>query len=47
MVDASSLSQGLVNKVLEEFISTLEDQTSLGLGNEDYVQNVLKRATGR
>ena len=46
MVDASSLSQGLVNKVLEEFISTLEDQTSLGLGNEDYVQNVLKRGLG-
>lgn len=46
MVDVSSLSQGLVNKVLDEFINTLEDQTNLGLGNAAYVQNVLKRALG-
>ena len=46
MVEASSLSQGLVNKVLDEFLSTLEDQTSLGVGNKDYVQNVLNRGLG-
>ena len=46
MVDVSDLSQGLVNKVLDEFLSTLEDQTSLGVGSTDYVQNILNRGLG-
>jgi flagellar motor switch protein FliG len=46
MVEASNLSQGLVSKVLDKFVETLEEQTSIGLGNTDYVQNILKRALG-
>jgi len=46
MVDASSLSHGLVNKVLDEFLSTLDQQSDLGIGNTDYVKNVLNRGLG-
>ena len=46
MVDVSDLSQGLVNKVLDDFIETLGLQTNLGLGTADYVQKVIKRALG-
>jgi len=35
-----------VNYVLDEFVSTLKKQTSLGLGTSDYVEDVLKRALG-
>ncbi|MDE0746908.1 MAG: flagellar motor switch protein FliG [Porticoccaceae bacterium] len=46
MVAVSDLSQGLVNKVLDEFILTIQNQTNLGLGTADYVQKVLNRALG-
>jgi flagellar motor switch protein FliG len=46
MVDVSDLSQGLVNKVLDDFIEILGLQTNLGLGTADYVQKVIKRALG-
>jgi flagellar motor switch protein FliG len=40
------MSQEAVNYVLDEFVSTLKKQTSLGLGTSDYVEDVLKRALG-
>ena len=46
MVSAAELSQEAVNYVLDQFVSTLKKQTSLGLGTSDYVEDVLKRALG-
>ena len=46
MVSVADLSQDLVNLVLDDFVSTLKTQTSLGLGTPNYVQNVFKRALG-
>ena len=46
MVSAAELSQEAVNYVLDEFVSTLKGQSSLGLGTSDYVEDVLKRALG-
>ena len=46
MVSASDLSQEAVNFVLDQFVLTLKQQTSLGLGSSDYVESVLKQALG-
>ncbi|MEN9623664.1 MAG: Flagellar motor switch protein FliG [Pseudomonadota bacterium] len=46
MVSVSDLSQEAVNIVLDEFVTMLKKQTSLGLGTGDYVEKVLKRALG-
>ncbi len=46
MVSAADMSQEAVNYVLDEFVSTLKKQTSLGLGTSDYVEDVLKRELG-
>jgi flagellar motor switch protein FliG len=46
MVSAADMSQEAVNYVLDEFVATLKNQTSLGLGTSDYVEDVLKRALG-
>jgi flagellar motor switch protein FliG len=46
MVSVADLSQEAVNVVLDEFVTTLKRQTSLGLGTSDYVEKVLKRALG-
>ena len=43
---SADMSQEAVNYVLDEFVSTLKKQTSLGLGICDYVEDVLKRALG-
>jgi len=46
MVQVADLSQEAVNAVLDEFVSTIKKQTSLGLGTSDYVEKVFKRALG-
>jgi flagellar motor switch protein FliG len=46
MVSVADLSQEAVNVVLDDFVTTLKKQTSLGLGTGDYVEKVLKRALG-
>ncbi|MDA8781654.1 flagellar motor switch protein FliG [Porticoccaceae bacterium] len=46
MVGVADLSQEAVNVVLDEFVATIKNQTNLGLGTTDYVENVLKRALG-
>ena len=46
MVSVADLSQEAVNAVLDEFVTTIKKQTSLGLGTTDYVEKVLKRALG-
>lgn len=35
-----------IDQVLEEFLHLVEDQTSLGVGADDYVRNVLRSALG-
>lgn len=46
MVSVADLSQESVNIVLDDFISTIKKQTSLGLGTADYVQAVFTKALG-
>jgi flagellar motor switch protein FliG len=46
MVGVADLSQEAVNVVLDDFVATIKNQTNLGLGTTDYVENVLKRALG-
>ena len=46
MVQVAELSQEAVNSVLNDFLSTIKRQTSLGLGSSDYVEKVFKRALG-
>ena len=46
MVSVADLSQEAVNVVLDDFISTIKQQTNLGLGTADYVQAVFTKALG-
>ncbi|MDA0665310.1 MAG: flagellar motor switch protein FliG [Proteobacteria bacterium] len=46
MTSVAELSQEAVSAVLDDFITTIKKQTTLGLGSSDYVENVLKRALG-
>lgn len=42
----SSVSRAQVSQVLTEFAQTVEDQTALGIGSEEYIRNVLVQALG-
>jgi flagellar motor switch protein FliG len=42
----SDVSQEAVNEILDDFVSTIKKQSSLGLGTTDYVEKVFKRALG-
>ena len=46
MVGVVDLSQETVSAVLDDFVSTIKQQTNLGLGTTDYVESVLRRALG-
>jgi len=46
MVAVAELSQEAVNVVLDDFISTIKSQTNLGLGSDEYVRSVFKKALG-
>ena len=46
MYSVEGLDQDTVNKVLDEFLAIIKEQTSLGLGAGDYIQNVLNKALG-
>ena len=46
MYSVQGLSQDAVNAVLDEFLSTMKEQTSLGLGAGNYIRNVLTKALG-
>ena len=41
MVGVVDLSQETVSAVLDDFVSTIKQQTNLGLGTNDYVESVL------
>ena len=46
MVAVAELSQEAVNVVLDDFITTIKSQTNLGLGSDEYVRSVFKKALG-
>lgn len=46
MATLKNVSKQTVGQVLDEFVTTVEEQTNLGIGNEDYIRNVLVSALG-
>ena len=46
MYSVQGLDQETVNKVLDEFLTIIKEQTSLGLGAGNYIRNVLNKALG-
>jgi flagellar motor switch protein FliG len=46
MAGLSNVSKNQVGNVLSEFMAIAEDQTALGVGNDDYIRNVLVNALG-
>ena len=44
MYSVEGLDQDTVNKVLDEFLAIIKEQTNLGLGAGNYIQNVLNKA---
>lgn len=46
MVGVADLSQEAINLVLDDFVSTIKQQTNIGLGTADYVTNVFTKALG-
>ena len=46
MANLSSVSREQAESVLQAFVANLEDQTSLGVGADDYVRKVLVQALG-
>jgi flagellar motor switch protein FliG len=46
MYSVQGLDQDTVNKVLDEFLTIIKEQTSLGLGAGKYIRNVLNKALG-
>ena len=46
MYSVQGLDQDTVNLVLDEFLSIIKEQTSLGLGAGDYIRNVMNKALG-
>lgn len=46
MTTVKDLTKDMVNKVIGEFMNTVNKQTALGVGVDDYVRNVLHSALG-
>jgi flagellar motor switch protein FliG len=46
MATLSNVSKDQVAAVLQDFVSTVENQTNLGVGSEDYIRKVLVSALG-
>ena len=46
MYSVQGLDQDMVNRVLDEFLAIIKEQTSLGLGAGNYIRNVLNKALG-
>jgi len=42
----TNVTKEQVNTVLRDFISTVDEQTSLGIGSEDYIRKVMTEALG-
>lgn len=46
MMSVADIPQESVNVVLDDFVQTIKKQTNLGLGTNEYVETVFKRALG-
>lgn len=46
MAVMTNVTKEQVNAVLRDFISTVDEQTSLGIGSEDYIRKVMTEALG-
>jgi flagellar motor switch protein FliG len=46
MAALSSVTRQQAGQVLDDFVTTVEEQTAMGIGNEDYIRNVLVKALG-
>jgi len=46
MYSVQGLDQDTVNKVLDEFLAIIKEQTSLGLGAGNYIKTILNKALG-
>lgn len=46
MAGLGSIDRDTVDEVLSEFCDTVDEQTALGIGNEEYLRNVLVNALG-
>jgi len=46
MANVTSITREQVMAVMDEFTRTLDHQTSLGIGTDDYIRNVLLQALG-
>jgi flagellar motor switch protein FliG len=46
MAGLSNVSTRQMEQVMDHFVSTFEDQTSLGLGSDEYIRNMLTSALG-
>ena len=46
MYSVQGLDQDTVNRVLDEFLAIIKEQTSLGLGSDGYIRNVMTKALG-
>lgn len=46
MAQLENVSRGQVTSVLKEFCTTVQEETGLGLGTDEYVRSVLKKALG-
>jgi flagellar motor switch protein FliG len=46
MSQLNNVSRGKVSDVLKQFCTTVQEETGLGLGTDDYVRSVLKKALG-
>lgn len=46
MAGMQSVNRELAERVLEDFVTTVEEETALGVGSHDYVRRVLNQALG-
>ncbi|MBL1277195.1 MAG: flagellar motor switch protein FliG [Ectothiorhodospiraceae bacterium] len=46
MAQLNNVSRGQVSSVLKQFCTTVQEETGLGLGTDEYVRSVLKKALG-
>ena len=46
MASLANISKGQVGEVLEDFVRTVDEQTALGVGSDEYIRKVLVQALG-
>ncbi|MBK1690691.1 flagellar motor switch protein FliG [Ectothiorhodospira mobilis] len=47
MASLNNVSKSEVGEVLDDFVTTVEEQTALGMGSDDYIRSVLTSALGK